>query len=683
MRSSHPIRSLAAALLAAFLVIGGTGACARNSGISERGLLFSADLRPLVDGEIYSVTLQGRRTDLSRSFYADTEPLISPDGKRVAFLSGRAGYPAVYIVGIDGRGLKRVSPELPKTGSDDWNWLTWSPDGTQLAAVFSGNTDSLFLLTPSRRPRRIARESEIDGIASPPAWSPDGRLIAYARSVFLGGDNYASDQITVITPAGRHVFTVPDPNYSPPQWSPAGQLIVQGNARVRLYDRRGKLLAVVAGQTLAFSPDGKRLATVLGRKLEVRDGGGLGRVILREAVISSSAYKKLTVGTDYTPWLSWLGMNRVAVSLAGFVERRDYKSEPAVGVDVPSGHIRSTSYRVWLSRQSCLLMNSDCGSPDHSLIAETVRTRNQFALRVARVDGSSARTLALVPGCYDEHNGFGPAISNLQFSPNGRTLVYQSDCATPYANLYSLSPDGGNLRRLTHVETSQTNPELSPDGRRIAFLQGDCGYCWEVRVMDADGKHPRGLTSPPGGYFDVDPSWSPDGREIIFSRESSDGSTLYIVSANGGQARSLRIQGSEPAWGPHLIAYEDGDVLWTAAPDGTNRRRISPKPSRSDPYPAGNSPAWSRDGRLAWLSTSDGTPSTIEVLTPAGQRSSFSLGDLGTSVGPTLAWSPDGRSLAFTASSPDGSYDVYTISDKGANLKRLTYEIGASSVGWR
>ena len=83
-----PFRGLAWAVLlgAAFAAV----VSARGAGSSTQ-IVFAADHRPALDGEIYRVDMNGKRVDLSRSPYADTQETVSPDGKRLAFLSVRSG----------------------------------------------------------------------------------------------------------------------------------------------------------------------------------------------------------------------------------------------------------------------------------------------------------------------------------------------------------------------------------------------------------------------------------------------------------------------------------------------------------------------------------------------------------------------------------------------------------------
>ena len=132
----------------------------------------TSDRPPAISGEIYRLDLNGHRTDLSRSPAQDTDPMVSPDGQRVAFVSSRTGRTAVYVVGIDGRGLQRISGPLalPRI-------LSWSPDGAHILVETSGASPVLFALTPGTAPLLVAAQASCGPV--PPSWSPDSRVIAF------------------------------------------------------------------------------------------------------------------------------------------------------------------------------------------------------------------------------------------------------------------------------------------------------------------------------------------------------------------------------------------------------------------------------------------------------------------------------------------------------------------------
>src|SRR5688572_33143519 len=80
---------------------------------------------------------------------------------------------------------------------------------------------------------------------------------------------------------------------------------------------------------------------------------------------------------------------------------------------------------------------------------------------------------------------------------------------------------------------------------RIAFVSS--GQIWTV---NGDGSDLQQVTSPTSPAFDADPSWSPDGTRIAFSRRSATARDLYIVNANGSGTTLLATNGRYPTWSP-------------------------------------------------------------------------------------------------------------------------------------
>jgi dipeptidyl aminopeptidase/acylaminoacyl peptidase len=259
-------------------------ALAADSGATG-AIVVSADRQPAVSGEIYRLDLDGRRIDLSRSPYEDTAPFVSPDGKQVAFLSDRSGRQSLYVVGIDGRGLTRISPALPQTLVPQP--IGWLPDSRRFLVVTTTpadpkNVDSAVTLLQAyakgRAPQTLARVQGLGSIFQPVA-SPDGRLVAFG-----GG------AVRAVTTSGRPAFTLSDGSSNGIRlvWSTRNRLAVLSGESLSLADESGRTLARFAAQGFAWSPSGDRLATMDGGVLEVRDGGGSGAVILRKRLFPAS-----------------------------------------------------------------------------------------------------------------------------------------------------------------------------------------------------------------------------------------------------------------------------------------------------------------------------------------------------------------------------------------------------------
>ncbi|TDE51477.1 S9 family peptidase [Nonomuraea mesophila] len=111
-------------------------------------------------------------------------------------------------------------------------------------------------------------------------------------------------------------------------------------------------------------------------------------------------------------------------------------------------------------------------------------------------------------------------LMGADLAPDGRTVVYalsraDAESNTDHTDLYLLDRRSRACRRLTYADTVHVAPVFSPDGRWIAFLSVR-GGAPQIFVMPADGGEARQLTSLPRGVSGG-PAWSPDGRHIAFA----------------------------------------------------------------------------------------------------------------------------------------------------------------------
>jgi len=135
-------------------------------------------------------------------------------------------------------------------------------------------------------------------------------------------------------------------------------------------------------------------------------------------------------------------------------------------------------------------------------------------------------------------------------SPDGSQIVFESD-RSGNQQLYVMAANGGEARRISFGEGRYGTPVWSPRGDLIAFTKQNAGRFF-IGVMRTDGSEERLLTS---SFLDEGPTWSANGRVIMFSRETQGAagtSALYSVDASGRNLQAVPIQGggSDPAWGP-------------------------------------------------------------------------------------------------------------------------------------
>ena len=138
------------------------------------------------------------------------------------------------------------------------------------------------------------------------------------------------------------------------------------------------------------------------------------------------------------------------------------------------------------------------------------------------------------------------------FSPDGKHIVFESD-RSGNQQLYIMPANGGDARRISFGNGRYGTPVWSPRGDLIAFTKQNKGR-FHIGVMRLDGSNERLLT---GAFLDEGPSWSPNGRVIMFMRETAGARgtvSLWSVDISGRNLRQVKTQGgaSDPAWSPLL-----------------------------------------------------------------------------------------------------------------------------------
>jgi len=137
------------------------------------------------------------------------------------------------------------------------------------------------------------------------------------------------------------------------------------------------------------------------------------------------------------------------------------------------------------------------------------------------------------------------------YSPDGRQIVFESD-REGSQELYVMNSDGSGVRRISGADGGRySTPVWSPRGDYIAFTKQLSGR-FLIGVMRPDGTGERILTE---GYHNEGPTWAPNGRVLMFFRESqgaSGGPRIHSVDITGYNERPVPTPafGSDPAWSP-------------------------------------------------------------------------------------------------------------------------------------
>jgi len=211
--------------------------------------------------------------------------------------------------------------------------------------------------------------------------------------------------------------------------------------------------------------------------------------------------------------------------------------------------------------------------------------------------------------------------SDVDVSPDGRTIVFDM-----LGDLYSLPITGGEARALTESAAWDIQPRFSPDGRHIAFIS-DRGGADNIWIMRADGSDARAVSAE-REHTVFNPSWSPDGEYLLgrkgfMSSRTLPAGEIWLFHVNGGE-------------GLQLVQRRDGDI---------SQKNIA-------------EPVFSRDGRYVYFSQDD-TPGAAWTYNSDSTTGIFVIKRLDRQTGEVEVIvsgpggairplpSPDGKLLAF------------------------------------
>src|SRR6266508_4647857 len=357
----------------------------------------------------------------------------------------------------------------------------------------------------------------------------------------------------------------------------------------------------------------------------------------------------------------------LAIGLLGVPAFLYFKPVRSTGAGAPINVVPLTTYP---GRESQPVF-----SPDGRTIAFYRSSPDGDGIFLVPALGGAERKLT---GVWANRFGFG-SHTWIHWSPDGKWLVVsdKTSAEEPFS-LFLLSPETGEKRRVTSPPASvvgDCSPAFSPDGKRLAFVRVISALVGDVYLVSVNGGEPKRLTFDGAGVSNL--AWTPNGREIVFGSRLGGKNRLYRIPVEGGGAEWLAATGSEAQY--PAFSRDGSRLAWRQNTSDEDIFRLALKSGSENVPPVASlivstaleaSRRYSPDGkRIAFVSNRSGSDE-IWVCGSDGENPIRLTSFRGPLAG-SPSWSPDGKQIVFDCR-PEGNADIYVVSAEGGQPRRLT-----------
>jgi Tol biopolymer transport system component len=265
--------------------------------------------------------------------------------------------------------------------------------------------------------------------------------------------------------------------------------------------------------------------------------------------------------------------------------------------------------------------------------------------------------------------------------PPASVVFYSSRQGAP-SKIYVMNPDGSGQRPVTTGSGADIWPDISQNGRYLAFTSNRSGNN-EIWVLELATGQMWNVSNHTGD--DNWARWSPNGQQLAFHSNRDGNYNLYVVNADGSGLRRVTSDTALdqwPDWSPNgkQLAFRRGMDVYVVDARGEeqNVRRLTHLPATLDQMPV-----WSPNGKqLAFMSLREGYPSVFLMSAggdthenPAVNLTPKAPADANSAwLSRAPAWSSNGKQIFFMSFRPPHgtNVEIYVMDADGTNVIRLT-----------
>jgi len=520
-----------------------------------------------------------RRLEIPGKPSMNSAAMLSPDGTRFAFVAEGS----IWTVPVSGGVHPDIAGEAVRLTKDMRAWeagnctVAWSTDGQWIA--FRVRPDHSVYLVPASggEPRRV------DGIGPAPGGAQSMRISVSQsgkRIVFAAGPELSPSLFMIPGEGGRPSRLVPEIALEP-AFSPNGRLVAYVKGERTAGGRLASIMVVAADgaepvlvsslpvdastDSPTWSPDGRMIAF----PVAAEDSGALWIVPVSSGGKPEAEPTKIDLKPIVTATLHGKSVRKFMDPLGGW----SHKNEIALLLESPED---SAIYRVPVAGGRATLIGLEGREPRWSPDGKRVYFRGKTNIESVAAEGGDERPVPI--GYKIPLTVWFPSGSN-EVSRDGKSIVFaggyhKSEQHPGLSGIFIVPSEGGEARQIAVPgDGVPLNPSWSPDGKWLAYTNTN-----SIWIVASEGGSPRQLTTAADQVAENELRWSPDGKTIAYFGADK---TLRLTAVTVGPSQVLtRIPLANYflglSWSPDgsKLAYTTIEKAWIISASGGEPREI-------------------------------------------------------------------------------------------------------------